>query len=176
MSHEPSPNSPTLESPKNPLPSSKSNSNLMSTSIPMILDVQTAGGELVQPFPMFPLHFSHKKHLKVKNKNSDNNQTRQDSNPNHVPEKHVQSEKPAEPESAELEPDVPIANRKGVGAFTQHLISHFVKYDHVSKSVQALISNLSSKATWRTKKQAVVARSTAEAELKSVARGIWEAR
>ena len=39
--------------------------------------------------------------------------------------------------------DVPIALRKGIRSCTQHPISNFVGYDHLSQSVKALVTHLS---------------------------------
>ena len=115
--------------------------NFMPHPTPINLDMQTAGGEKVQPFP---LHFSRKKFSKRKNKVPDNNQTHQDSDSNPVSEIYVEGEKPLETRNAESELDTPIAKRKGVRSCTQHPISKFVTYAHLSKPVQALVTNLSS--------------------------------
>ena len=39
--------------------------------------------------------------------------------------------------------DVPIAVRKGIRSCTQHPMSNFVFYDHLSSSMRALVTNLS---------------------------------
>lgn len=65
------------------------------------------------------------------------------------------SEKPDTSQCQESEPksgtntnvsdlDLPIAVRKGVRSCTSHPISNFVAYDHLSSSIQALVSNLAS--------------------------------
>ncbi|XP_073132836.1 uncharacterized protein [Henckelia pumila] len=95
----------------------------------------TAGGELVQPFP---LHFSQKKH------------------PDKVVEPKTPGSQVSNSESGskntidELQNisspnlDIPIALRKGTRSCTQHPVAKYVAYGHLSASIQALISNLSS--------------------------------
>lgn len=54
-------------------------------------------------------------------------------------------ESPGNFESLEsIDLDVPIAKRKGVRSCTQHPISQFVSYSHLSSSYRAFVSNISS--------------------------------
>ena len=39
--------------------------------------------------------------------------------------------------------DIPYAMRKGIISYTKHPISNFMTYEHLSHSVQALVTNLS---------------------------------
>ena len=51
--------------------------------------------------------------------------------------------------------DVPIALRKGVRTCTQHPMSNFVSYDHLSPSLQALATNLAGVDIQRTIQEAL---------------------
>lgn len=63
----------------------------------------------------------------------------------HSHESELNSGKNCTPHSdATNDLDVPIALRKGVKSCTQHPISNFFGYSHLSESVQALATKLSS--------------------------------
>lgn len=66
-----------------------------------------------------------------------NLQQRQESKPNSGT---LPQESNLAPEINDL--DIPIALRKGVRSCTQYPISNFVRYDHLSSFVRALVTNL----------------------------------
>ena len=59
----------------------------------------------------------------------------------------------SEPEIIDL--DIPIALRKGVISCTQHPISNFVAYEHLSPSFRAFATNLSGEEIPRTIQEAL---------------------
>ena len=59
----------------------------------------------------------------------------------------------SEPEIVDL--DIPIALRKGVRSCTQHPISNFVAYEHLSSSFRAFVTNLSGEEIPRTIQEAL---------------------